>query len=270
MTPGILQRLKAANSPQEPQWGPNPYPQQNYGVPDRSRPLAWDMDESDRMRGKFTPPVSADETARNLRSPGGSPLSLEQMPSDLWGQGAPQEEGAWNGPTQMLSEPSPPMEAPPGAGPEITEMGGSPWDGQDLRGDEPDLMAYGGGLQAGGEEEIPPAPGANMPPIVLGDPSTYGDSYSPMQAEQMPPQPQDSYYYDRAEDNDMSVLLDQDGYGFDVPTPMLGDYKSGGYVPGDVLGPMQGPQQQGMPQAQGGPLEQMFRSPATGGRMTSR
>lgn len=270
MTPGILQQLMAANN-QEPQWGPNPYPQKGYGVPGKQMAMGGQGPSlQERMSAEMGSgnPLNQMMAQHSQAAMSQQPPPLEQMPSDLWGQGAPQEEGAWNGPTQVMEQSPPEQYTPeqyaPEQGPQITEVpgGADPWATQDPRQDDPNY----GALQAAGDPSMDRIDLTD--PTLTGDPGAMESRMSSIQSS--PPWPDDSYYYDRNE-GDMGVMLGQDENTFNVGTPVMGGFQPGEFVPGDAFGPMQGPQQQGMPpQAQGGPLEQMFRSPATGGRMTSR
>lgn len=195
MSPGVLSRLFAAQQGpqqggQEPHWGPNPYPQQDYGVPGQQMAMA---------------PHHMPQAQQ--------PLTLEQEPADLWG----------------------------GQG--------------------------GGNIDLGD-------------PNLGGDPGAMESRMASVQGSA--PWPDDSYFYDRNEDNNMGVLMDTDQSTMNIPQGALGDYQPGDMVPGSQMGPWNGPthvmqpspMQQG-PQitdvpGQGGPLQQMFGSPAMGGRMTSR
>lgn len=83
MTPGILSRLFAAQQPpqqgpptgaQEPQWGPNPYADPNYGVPQGQLAMSQGVHPGPRPRPQQQAPMGPEE-----------PLTLEQEPGDLWG-----------------------------------------------------------------------------------------------------------------------------------------------------------------------------------------
>lgn len=88
MSPGVLARLFAANQPpapqQEPEWGPNPYPQTpEFGAPGSSTTLSaphvTQLPRGHQARSDMGPLYAG--PAQN------EPPMLEQEPGDLWGQG---------------------------------------------------------------------------------------------------------------------------------------------------------------------------------------
>lgn len=242
MTPGILSRL-FATAGQEPQWGPNPYPQQNYGVPQQQMAQA-------RPQGLPRP----------------QPLALEQVPSDLWGVGSQDMgsedpyQGAYGfeglaaeeyGPDpmpQIISDPSPP----------VTGINAAPliW-GQS---NEPiDLMdpAQGGDLDANMRfnQELDAARARPSGMSFHPDVEMVSDQYPPGIGVQQGPAIWD--FDQRWPGGDLSAQMQVDRE--------IDDSRAN---PNDAS--YGGPQITTLPPEQG-PLQQMFQaSAATGGRMTSR
>lgn len=176
MNPALLSRLFAAKQEPEPQWGPNPYAQQGYGVPGQQMAMA--------PHG----------------SPGGQPLTLSQEPSDLWGQGggasAQQEQGPEYGPEAPVDFVQPGMDelqsmpgvdsvqpSPMGQGPQVTDL-----DGMFGQGDPGAMESR---MQSLGDAPMPPTgtmmldrienePGMDSPLGVMYDPETEASMNMPM------------------------------------------------------------------------------------------